>query len=514
MIKQLSGLDSMFLYSETSRTPLEVSSLHIYDPSTAPGGTVRFKEILATFDNRLERAGVFHRKILELPFSLDHPYWIEDENFDIEYHVRHIALPKPGDWRQLMIQTARLQSRELDKTRPLWEAYVIEGLDSVEGLGKGCFAVFLKMHHSTIDGVSGAALQSAIHDLEPIQADASDYEPHIRKFGEESPNFAALIAKSPINNLRKSAKLFFGVANAIPRLVKAKIEASRDDVVDEVPRTLFNRGKVSANRAVDGRSFDLAEIKAIAKSQPSAKVNDVALAIVSGALRRYLAARNDLPLEPLVVACPLNVRSDDDGDDIDNMVSMMNTSLCTDIDDPVERLLAIVRGTQRAKQLTDIVGAETLTVIPQNLPAFLARNMMPPLMSLATRLDAVTFNTMVSNVAGIQQPLYFCGARMVSLYAMGPIVDQAGIFHTAFSYNGAMTITVTACREMMPDPEFYAECLQASYDDLKQATIKPARRKTRKAPAGTKKTGTKKKRMAKKSKTSKKAASDDRRSTA
>ncbi len=512
MIKQLSGLDSMFLYSETSRTPLEVSSLHIYDPSTAPNGKVRFKEILATFDKRLERAGLFHRKILELPLSLDHPYWVEDENFDIEYHVRHIALPKPGDWRQLMIQTARLQSRELDKTRPLWEAYVIEGLDNVEGLKKGCFAVFLKLHHSTVDGVTGAALQAAIHDLEPIQADASDYEPHIRKFGEESPNIAALLAKSPINNIRKTAKLFFGVANAIPRLVRARLEASRDDVDADIPRTLFNRGKVSANRVVEGRMFDLAEIKAIAKSQPETKVNDVALAIVSGAMRRYLEAKNDLPLESLVVACPLNVRSDDHGDDVDNMVSMMNTSLCTDIDDPVERLLAIVRSTRRSKRLTDIVGAKTLTVIPLNVPAFIARSLMQPLMSLATRFDAVTFNTMVSNVPGIQQPLYFCGAEMVSLYAMGPIVDQAGIFHTAFSYNGTMTVTVTACREMMPDPEFYAKCVQASYDDLKKATIGVARKKTRKK---TRKTPAKKKKKTakKKSKTSKKAASNDRRRT-
>ncbi len=513
MIKQLSGLDSMFLYSETSRTPLEVSSLHIYDPSTAPNGKVRFKEILATFDKRLERAGLFHRKIFELPLSLDHPYWVEDENFDIEYHVRHIALPKPGDWRQLMIQTARLQSRELDKTRPLWEAYVIEGLDNVEGLKKGCFAVFLKMHHSTVDGVTGAALQAAIHDLEPIQADASDYEPHVRRFGDEEPNLAALIAKSPINNVLKTARLFLGVANAIPRLVKAKIEASKDDVDVDVPRTLFNRGKVSANRVVEGRIFDLAEIKAIARSQPEAKVNDVALAIVSGAMRRYLEARNDLPLEPLVVACPLNVRSDDHGDDVDNMVSMMNTSLCTDIDDPIERLLAIVRGTQRSKRLTDIVGANTLTVIPLNMPAFIARGLMPPLMSLATRFDAVTFNTMVSNVAGIQQPLYFCGAEMLRLYAMGPLVDQAGIFHTAFSYNGTMTVTVTACREMMPDPEFYAGCLQASYDDLKKATIGPVRSETRKAPAKKKKKKKKKKTATRKSKTSKKAASNDRRRT-
>ena len=501
MIKQLTGLDSMFLYAENSRMPLEVSSLCIYDPSAAPKGKVRFKEILATIDNRLERAGLFHRKILELPFSLDHPYWVEDEHFDIEYHVRHIALPKPGDWRQLMIQVSRLQSRELDKTRPLWEAYIIEGLDNVARLPKGCFAVFLKMHHSTIDGVSGAALQAAIHDLEPIQADASDYEPGARRFGDSSPSLAALLARSPINNFKKTAKLFFGIGNAIPKLIKASL-ATRGEKSEPIPETRFNRGRVTANRVVDGRMFELSEIKAIARSQPDAKVNDVALAVVSGAMRKYLVANDDLPAESLVAACPLNVRSDDTGD-VENMVSMMNTPLCTDISDPVERLRAIVAGTRKAKAMTDIVGADTLTVVPLNLPAFVARGLMPPLMNLASRLDAVSFNTMISNVAGLQQPLYFCGAKMIAMYGMGPVVDQAGIFHTAFSYDGKMTITATACREMMEDPEFYAQCLQASFDELKKATLKGKRAETKKKRS--KKKAAKKK-PAKKKTAKKKAA--------
>lgn len=478
----------MFLYAENSRMPLEVSSLHIYDPSTAPNAKVRFKEILATFDNRLEQAGIFHRKLLKLPFSLDHPYWVEDENFDIEYHVRHIALPKPGDWRQLMIQVSRLQSRELDKSRPLWEAYVIEGLDNVGRLPQGCFAVFLKMHHSTIDGVSGAALQAAVHDLEPVQASADDYEPGIRSFSDGKPNMASLLARSPINNVRKTAKLILGLGGAIPRLLKAKW-MSRDDDSEDVPTTIFNRGRVSANRVVDGCLFGLDEVKAIAKSQPDTKVNDVALAIVSGALRKYLVARDELPVEPLVVACPLNVRTSDKSD-ADNMVSMMNSSLCTDIDDPLKRLHAIVAGTRRAKEYTEIVGADTLTVVPLNLPAFVANGVMQPLMNLAARMDAVSFNTMVSNVAGIQQPLYFCGAKMIALYGMGPVVDQSGLFHSVFSYDGKVTVTFTACREMLPDPVFYAECIRASFDELKAATLDAAASRAKKA---TRKSSTRKK---------------------
>jgi len=461
----------MFLYAENSRMPLEVSSLHIYDPTTAPNGIVRFKEILATFDNRLEMAGIFHRKILELPFSLDHPYWVEDENFDIEYHVRHIALPKPGDWRQLMIQVSRLQSRELDKSRPLWEVYVIEGLDNVGRLPKGCFAVFMKMHHSTIDGASGAALQTAMHDLEPIQASADDYEPGIRDFGDTTPSMTELLLRSTINNVRKSAKLFVGVGGAIPRLIRAQL-ATRDEEKDDIPSTIFNRGRVSANRVIDGCMFDLDEVKSIAKSQPGTKVNDVALAIVSGAMRRYLLAKDDLPFESLIAACPLNVRSDDSADS-DNMVSMMNTPLCTDEADPQKRLRAIVEGTRKAKEYTEILGADTLTKIPLNLPAFIAHGTMGPLMSLATRFNAVSFNTMVSNVAGIQQPLYFCGAKMIALYGMGPVVDQAGLFHTAFSYDGKITVTFTACRDMLSDPGFYAQCIRESFDELRGTMLQP-----------------------------------------
>ena len=498
MLKQLSGLDSMFLYSENSRMPLEVSSLHIYDPSTSPRGRVRFKEVLATIDERLEQAGIFHRKILEVPFSLDHPYWVEDENFDIEYHVRHIALPKPGDWRQLMIQISRLQSRELDKTRPLWEAYIIEGLDNVGRLPRGCFALYIKMHHATVDGVSGAALQAALHDLEPVAPADADFVPVIRDLSGTSPGTAELLARSTINNFAKSAKLFLGLGNAIPRLIKAKMAAPDGDAV-EVPSTVFNRGRVTANRVIDGRQFDLAEVRAIARSQPDTKINDVALAIVSGAMRLYLNAKDDLPEASLIAACPLNVRTDQSAN-ADNMVSMMNTPLCTNVDDPVRRLRAIVDGSRKAKEFTEILGADTLTLIPMNMPAFFARSLMAPLMNLAVRFDAVTFNSIISNVAGIQQPLYFCGAKMVSMYGMGPVIDQAGLFHAVFSYDGKITFTFTACREMLPDPEFYAECIQASYDELLAATVKPTKKKAakKKAARTRKKKTTKKKADARK----------------
>ena len=166
-MQQLSGLDSTFLYLETGNTPMHIGSMAIYDQSTAPKGHVAFKDILEFFEKRLHKARSFRQRLAKVPLALDRPYWIEDPDFDLEFHVRHIALPKPGDWRQLCIQAARLHARPLDLTKPLWEAYVIEGLDNVEGVPKGSFALVMKIHHAAIDGVSGAEMAAAIHDLSP-----------------------------------------------------------------------------------------------------------------------------------------------------------------------------------------------------------------------------------------------------------------------------------------------------------------------------------------------------------
>ena len=163
-MQQLSGMDAAFLYAETPRAHMAGGGIAIYDPSTAPGGRVTFKGILDHIDKRLHEARVFRQRLVRVPLDLDHPYWIEDPDFDLEFHVRHIALPEPGDWRQLCIQVARLVSRPLDLDRPLWELYVIEGLDNVEGVPAGSFALVTKVHHAAIDGMSGMEMTSAIHD--------------------------------------------------------------------------------------------------------------------------------------------------------------------------------------------------------------------------------------------------------------------------------------------------------------------------------------------------------------
>ena len=175
-MKQLGVLDTAFINLEQTNTPQHIGGLGIYDPSTAAGGFVRFKQVIANFEQRLHRLPLFRTRLHEVPGNLDRPYWVVDENFDVEFHLRHIALPHPGDWRQLCIQIARLHSRPLDMSRPLWEAYIIEGLDNIPELPEGSFAVYTKMHHALVDGAGGQSFMAALHDLEPDPIeDPSEY---------------------------------------------------------------------------------------------------------------------------------------------------------------------------------------------------------------------------------------------------------------------------------------------------------------------------------------------------
>ncbi len=471
MLKQLSGMDSMFLYAESHHAPLEVGCLQVYDPSTAPRGEVRFKEILATFQSRLDRTDIFRRKLVEVPLSLDHPYWAEDEDFDLEYHVRHISLPKPGGWDQLMAQVARLQARQLDHAKPLWMAHIIEGLDDVPGLKPGCFAMFLKMHHATIDGVTGSEVQAALHDLEPYQADASAYHPSTGPHRHDEPNVWNLLARSPFNHVVKSTKLGFGLVQAIPRLIGAGLSARGRDRLP-VPVTPFNDGRVSPNRIFDGRFFELDDFKRIRATENGTTVNDVALTVVGGALRYYLDAQDALPTTSLIAGCPINVGTEEDADQgRGNLLSLMTPPLHTEIEDPVERLRAVHEGTQQAKAVVDRFGRNTLTTVPMNLAAPVAKNLYPLITALALRSGKVPYNTMVTNVAVRMAPLYMAGARLIRVMATGPVIDQSGIFHAVFSFDGKISIAFTACRDMLPDPAFYAECIQSAFEDLRTATL-------------------------------------------
>ena len=483
-MKQLTGLDASFLYAETPNAPMHISGLSIYDQSTAPGGKVRFKEIVKNTNSRLMGLPVMTQKLLKVPLDFDHPYWVTDGAYDPEFHIRHIALPKPGDWRQLCIVISRLHARQLDRAHPLWELYIIEGLDNVEGVPKGSFAMFSKTHHAAIDGTSGMELTAATHDL---TADYTASRGARRTITVDTePSSIELMLRAQFNNIRKPFHFVSVARNTIPGMAKAVAGLSRGKLsrVKNVPRTRFNR-TVSPHRVFNAINVSLEDVKKIKNSVPGATVNDAAITIVGGALRKYLKFHNELPVQSLAAMAPINVRSDKDTAG-GNIVASMTVLIRSDIADPLERLHAVHESSGRAKELTNAIGAKAMTDYTQFIPSMLTAQAarLASRWGLANLMNP-SFNCVITNVPGPPIPLYNTGAKMVSNYGTGPVQDGLGLFHVIGSYCGQFTISATSCRVMMPDPDFYRQCLQDSFDELFAAansTVKKAASKSKKAP--------------------------------
>lgn len=465
-MKQMQGLDAAFVALEQPHAPLHIASTIIYDPSTAPNGFVRFKDILRFVRGRLNLAPSLRQRMVKVPFGIDYPYWINDPDFDLEYHIRHAALPKPGDWRQLNILAARTFARPLDLSRPPWEILVVEGLDNVEGAPKGSYAMLTKVHHAAIDGVSGVDLMHALHTLSADEVDSLPKPDPWRperlpsQFGMLMRGYARGVA-NPLRQMRAATKTFPGVARVARGAIKGDYDITG---MMRTPRTRFN-GKISSHRVTEGRSFPLTEIKGMRMLAEGATVNDVMLSIIGGAMRLYLHQHAELPDETLAAMAPISVRDEKEKNAMGNQVAAMRAPLGTHLDDPVERLRFIHGETQKSKAMTNALGARQMTEISQLNPSLFMGigAKLYSRLGLANRVRPV-FNTIVTNVPGPPIPIYSAGARMTGLYGMVCVMDGVGLGHVVHSYCDDVTVQATACRDAMPDPEFYAQCLQDSFD--------------------------------------------------
>jgi WS/DGAT/MGAT family acyltransferase len=481
-MKQLSGADTMFLQFEHGNNFLHVASLAIYDPATAPGGRVRFKDVLGFFAARVEQFPQFRRRLASVPLSLDRPYWVEDSAIDVEFHVRHIALPQPGDWRQLCIQVARLHSRPLDRSKPLWEAYIIEGLHNVEGVPAGSFALYCKMHHAIIDGESGTELLKALHSLTP-EAVEDDYGPVGGFTADPEPSLAELYSRALLQNVERLPSLARFSFDTVRRLGSLGAEAVgnlpelRTRLVPQLktllsgdlspllsrlpPQTRFS-GNVSAHRVFEAVGLPFAELQAVRRQAGTGTINDLFLCIVGGALNRYLDDKGELPDSSMVAMVPMTLRGEEKGGDRGNQVGFTLMPVHSDIADPLERLHAINQSAQTSKRVSDAVGKELARDLLEYLPTPISR-------TLLRNVKLPGIGLIVSNVRGPDAPLYMAGAQLVNYSPISIPIDGLGLNVTGFSCAGTMWICAVSCRDMMPDPAFFAECLRASFEELKQA---------------------------------------------
>ncbi|MBL8385900.1 MAG: wax ester/triacylglycerol synthase family O-acyltransferase [Burkholderiales bacterium] len=468
-MRQLSASDARFLYADTARANANVTKIQIYDQSTAPGGHVRFKTILAHIESRLAQSPAFRQKLHRVPLELDYPYWVEDEDFDLEYHVRHIALPKPGDWRQFCIQASRIHARALDLARPLWEIYVIEGLDGFLDLPRGSFALLTKVHHAAIDLEDAAGVATGItavlHDTSPTPAPPAPPAPW---FPEPAPGAVRMIGRGIAALAAAPLRLARPLSRALSAIAPSAFGYAGEMLLtpEKVVATRFNAA-VSAHRVFETRRFLLAEFKEIRALVPGATVNDAVLAVCGGALRRYLEAERELPAANLTAIAPFFVREAGGGDGGRRAMAWMRVHLETGTGDAVRRLAAIHRQTASSATVARAVRARELTDLAQHTPAATLA-LVSKVLARAVRgigRRAPLANCTITNVPGPAQPLYLCGARMTYFSAIMPIADGMGLVFAVTSYDGRIIISPTSCRELMPDPARFAQCIRDSFQE-------------------------------------------------
>ncbi|MCU1454372.1 MAG: acyltransferase [Acidimicrobiales bacterium] len=474
-MQRLSGLDATFLYLETSAGHMHVAMTMVIDPVTMPGG-YEFDKIKDFINARLHLVPPFRRRLLPVPFNLAHPLWVDDPDFDIDYHVRLVGAPSPGGRRELAEMAAQIASTPLDRSRPLWELWVIEGLKQ-DRVG-----IVTKVHHCAIDGASGSELMVHLFDLEPEPADAPVAPAPSERVDSHVPNELELLGHAAMSRFRRAVslpRLLGQTAQSVSALVQGRRDPDRRVGAAPLtaPRTPWNDA-LTPHRGVGFARVSLADVKTV-KDAFGCTVNDVVLAVCAGTLRRYLEAKDALPDEPLIAVCPVSVRSDTGA--TGNQVSAMFTSLATDVDDPGERLLAIRENTKGAKEEHNAVGAEML----QDWAEFAAPNTF----NLASRLYSSwglagshrpIHNVIISNVPGPSFPLYYAGAKVVAAYPMGPVMEGAGLNITVFSYLDSIDVGFMVCRELVPDVWDMAEAVRPALDALLDAAAK--RRAAERAP--------------------------------
>ena len=470
MSQQLSAQDAQFLYIQNGNTLTHVMAIYICDPATAPGGKVRFKDIVSHIAARIDTSPVFKRKLLRLPFDFDHPYWVEDTDFELEAHVSHARLPEPGDWRQFCIQVARHFSRPMDMNRPLWDIYILEGLDRIPGIAPGSYAMLTRIHHAAIDGASAAQMFVALSDSDAKGTPAIPLGPAKVDLGSP-PTPVQILARAIQSNLTSPVKFMNTLMKMSPALVSAASKSMRETSLREsgdgqsgVPDTRFN-APISTHRMFDATEFSLADLGRIRKLVEGATINDVVLAICSGALRAYLLHHKELPAETLVAIAPINLRERKDEAEVPgNNISAMSVDLATNLSVPAARLAAIRRYTVDAKAGKIGISARVMTDLTKHIPgatmAGVARIITSP------RFAPRQANVFISNVSGPQQPLYMNGATIMHQYGMAPLANNMGLFIATPSYDGRISFCITSERSILPDVAFFRECIDASFHEL------------------------------------------------
>ena len=474
-MQQLSGMDTSFLNIESNACPMHVGGLIILEPPKGKPEDGGFGQVLEHVEKRLDLVPPFRRRLLSSPLDLDHPYWIEDPDFDLVHHVKHRALPSPGNERKLIELICELASQRLDRNLPLWE------INYVEGLKGGRVAAITKMHHAAIDGVSGAEILGNLLDTKPEPREIPPPEKPWKP--DKIPSTLSLYnrtARSLIGRPRDAVRvirdtwpiLMSSGREALERRRLARVGKGRGAFI-KAPRTRFNH-QITARRSYAYGSMRLAQIKAV-KNAFGTSLNDVVMAICGQSLRRYLEEKKELPKISLIAGIPMSTRTEEQKGTAGNRVTFLRAPLHTDEKDPVECLRKISAEMAVAK--------EKMRALPANLMGDWADLPAPALMARAARLyenfgiqdyHAPAFNVVISNVPGPPVPLYFAGMKVISNHPVSIPFHGAGFNITLMSYCGQLDFGLTADHDTVPDIDHFAQLMMESLQTLTDRAAKIA----------------------------------------
>ncbi|MET0750204.1 MAG: wax ester/triacylglycerol synthase family O-acyltransferase [Solirubrobacterales bacterium] len=483
-MRQLTSLDAQFLALETPRQSGHVGGVAILDPSTAPGGKLELADVQQMLAERLALLPPLRWRLAEVPFGLDYPYWVDDRDFDLDFHVRELALPSPGTDAKLSEQVARIFSRPLDRARPLWELYLIHGLE------RGYVAMLTKIHHAAIDGLSGAEIMGVLFDLEPAPPPRELPSGGRRGNGRE-PSEVEMLARGVLGLPRYPVRLLRSLPHALPNLdetafgtlpgvetvakasdrlrrtLRRNVEGAELERAGlRPPRTSFN-GRVSPHRRFVFGRLDLDEVKAV-KNHHGVTVNDVVVAICAGAVRRWLISHSELPADPLVAQIPVSVRSEAQQGTYGNRIMLMSAPLATNVVDPVDRLNATHEALASMKERHRAMPADLLQDANHFIPpAVFARAARATTGLAASRRGRPTWNLVISNVPGPQFPLFCCGAELKANYPVSVVTDGMGLNITVMSYCGKMDFGIVTDRDQVPDAQRLIGFLEDALSELK-----------------------------------------------
>ncbi len=464
-MQPLSGLDSSFLYLEDSHQPMHVGSVLVFE------GSMDFESFRSTLASRIHLVPRLRQRLAMVPFGIGKPYWVEDPDFNLDMHLQHVALPSPGNWRELRALAARIFSVPLDRTRPLWEMTFVEGLDAIPQVPPGSVATINKIHHAAIDGVSGADMMSALLDATKTPRVFSSPPP---RAVPPVPNELELLAHTARKIMGKPSEIK-RVAGELVDVVKASSRIREKGV--DAPPSPMSAPSTPINHTITGQRIwntallELDRVKNIRKIL-GCTLNDVVLAICAGALRRYLLEKGELPDDPLVAMVPISTRAEDERGTMGNKVSAMLIGLATDVDDPVERVRVIQEHSQGGKAFEQAGAGRVFVDLTEFIPFGLANRMLRLYSRFrVSELHRPVFNVVITNVPGPQTDLYMAGHKLLATMGMAPLVDGMGLLITVLSYNGVLSISPTSSPAVMPDLDVFSRYLRESANELEAAAL-------------------------------------------